>query len=434
VKAQLIYDESTTAKTNSMNRSVGYNQNEVRQYIEMQKSKRIELNKNQKEKMKHDLENQTIKIQALLRKQRENKIRKEKVNDSNEKQIDKILDKKANTEIDNLLQSNFEFMREKFKYNLNNPNDSIKSFELNGENEQPFNSSEDKNSFNLNKHERLKNICNLAIDLQTKLQETSVNVFQLSTKLEKENLDENYLLNKKLNDDAINEYLKNSENNTFLLPEKKNFSTSFPSNYGNEKNSKNLNTESNLEALKSKDSPRSSNSSPISFTNGGRLRAEKLEKPNWNLESDKYSFFILAKNKLKKNIAKIENEISTKEKTKNNVETTPEQNETKKVEERIKRPSFNESVSKRDEIQYTEVDENNYEEPSEENSESSISTLTNAYPNKIEDVEPLNKISKIQTISYVTDRTYESEKSNEFKEPVYNNGVRTKGKPNRLFI
>jgi hypothetical protein len=98
-----------------MNRSVGYNQNEVRQYIELQKSRRMELNKNQKEKMKNDLEKQSSKIQAILRKQRENKIRNEKSSDYNlnEKQIDQTFDKKVNSEIDNLLQNNFEFIREK---------------------------------------------------------------------------------------------------------------------------------------------------------------------------------------------------------------------------------------------------------------------------------------------------------------------------------
>ena len=139
----------------------------------------------------------------------------------------------------------------------------------------------------------------------------------------------------------------------------------------------------------------------------------------------------MAKNKLKKNIAKIENEISTKETTKTKtVQPTIESNEIRKVEEKLKMPSFKESTSKRDEIQFVEVDENNYEEQSGEDSTvSSVSTLTNAYPSPTENVEPVYKMSKILTNTI--DKSYEYEKTNELKEPVYDNNPKTKGKTNK---
>ena len=428
-----------------MNRSVGYNQNEIRQYIELKKNKRIELSKSEKEKMKIESENHQNKIQAILRKQRESKIRKEKnSNDYNigEKQTDQSIDKNYKTELDKLLQNNFEFIRE--KYSLT---DTVKPFELIEENRQHYKAPPvEKPSFNLNKHERLKNICNLAIDLQAKLQETSVNVFQLSTTIEKENLNENYLLNRKLNNEAINDYLKKnndaiSQTNNFILPEKKLFSTSFPSTKENEKYFKQMDVESSYHD----DEPEKPISTQMSSSHFQREDAnvfvEKLEKPNWeNLESDNYSFFILAKNKLKTNISKIDSEKSvTKEATRNKSILEFMENEKQLDQMSREKPlSFIEILSKRDNIEYVEVDEKNYDS-SEENS--SVSTLTNAIQNTNS-----NKVNGISTDVFPTEhKTLASEvliRSSEqpyeviddFEEQVsskkinYVQAVKTKGK------
>ena len=157
----------------------------------------------------------------------------------------------------------------------------------------------------------------MAIDLQAKLQETSVNVFQLSTFLEKENLD-GELINNSIHYERLNNNFsldKLTEANASILSEKKlnSFSTSFPkySDIINEdiidKTISNPKYEPNnvIDILETEDYF-------INLKDDVKVIKNKIVKPNWSLKSEHYSFFSLAKSKLEK----IKNEKILKENNK----------------------------------------------------------------------------------------------------------------------
>jgi hypothetical protein len=302
-----IESSNNTPTTNDKKRNS--NQNNIREYIEIQKNKRVQLDKIQKEKRKVDVEKQKDKIHALLRKQRENAIRKQKSDDFslNENSIDNmklVIDNKKEAEIHDLMHSNFDFIREKFKADINEMNESFQPHYIKEpvsttvlKNNQSFSSKDNEKSFSINRHERLRTICNLALDLQTKLQETSVNVFNFTNTIDKENINDKELIDRKINYDHLNKYQIERTIETDFLSEKKlgSFTTSFP-DYPVKFNSYDQYEETSFEVNKMVDSQ----SYLSNVHREAKFSVRKSEKPNWALESDRYSFFNLTKGKIKK--------------------------------------------------------------------------------------------------------------------------------------
>ncbi|CAF0778521.1 unnamed protein product [Brachionus calyciflorus] len=225
------------------NKQKPYDLNDIQKYIQSQKSKRLHETKSEKEKQKIQDEERKKKLQELYRKQRLQAIKSaqinssSKLNNSNEKHgshnnsannstekagssklyeqdmskmlmdrishllndNDKLVEKQRKQYLSEKKISNkkrVDFTNEDIDY-VDNDNDqnesstsSTTSLSANSINLTPKKNAQ-KSSQNV-KHDRLKKICSMALDLQTKLQQTKLKLFGFNPTDEEEDIIDYY--------------------------------------------------------------------------------------------------------------------------------------------------------------------------------------------------------------------------------------------------
>lgn len=250
---------STSAtKTSSLNspqlnknKSKPYDLNDIHKYIQSQKSKRLHETKSEKEKQKIQDEERKKKLQELYRKQRLQAIKSaqitnsaSKLNNSNEKNCqnnsnnsskvyEQDMSKLLMDRISHLLNDNDKLVEKQRKQILKVRKKVDFGSEDFGENEhEPEQNESSTSSASLStvnnsanatpkqsqkttslKHDRLKKICSMALDLQTKLQQTKLKLFGFNPTDEEDMIDyykknENTFVTSTKHEDEENEFMQ----------------------------------------------------------------------------------------------------------------------------------------------------------------------------------------------------------------------------------
>lgn len=223
-----------TSPQGSKNKSKPYDLNDIQKYIQSQKSKRLHDTKSEKEKQKVQDEERKKKLQELYRKQRLHAIKSAqctnsatKLNNSNEKaschnnstNLSKVyeqdMSKLLMDRISHLLNDNDKLVEKQRKQILTEKNKARKKVDFGSEdfgeqdaepNETNESSASSASASTVNnstsatpkqtnqrtvslKHDRLKKICSMALDLQTKLQQTKLKLFGFNPTDEEDMMD-----------------------------------------------------------------------------------------------------------------------------------------------------------------------------------------------------------------------------------------------------
>ncbi|RNA42214.1 hypothetical protein BpHYR1_013387 [Brachionus plicatilis] len=233
---------AVTSPQANKSKSKPYDLNDIQKYIQSQKSKRLHDTKSEKEKQKMQDEERKKKLQELYRKQRLQALKSaqiastsklnnssEKANSSNNssKLYDQDMSKILMERISHLLNDNDKLVEKQRKQMVSEKHKARKKVDFGTEEadmdhdmEQNESSTSSASLGTVNnsvsvtpkqnngktslKHDRLKKICSMALDLQTKLQQTKLKLFGFNP----------------TDDEDMIEYYKKSDNDTFVTSTK----------------------------------------------------------------------------------------------------------------------------------------------------------------------------------------------------------------------